>query len=140
MTGKMEGFCPMATVLIVDDDHNGNEILRRLLRLHGHDAVGALTGERALDALVERRVDIVILDDMMPESNGIETLCHIRADPRTATLPVIMYTAVEDQDFHCRAIENGANDYFAKGMMEFSDLCMMVAQYAANPSIGQAAV
>jgi CheY-like chemotaxis protein len=120
----------MTSVLVVDDDPNGNDILCRLLRVFGHRAVGAFTGEEGLGAIAECRPDVVVLDYMMPGLSGIETLCRIRANVATATLPVIMYTAVGDMDLRNRAMRAGANDFFAKGMMDFSSLCLMIAQYA----------
>ena len=77
-----------------------------------------------------RRPDVVVLDFMMPRLNGIETLCRIRSNRGTATLPVIRYNAVGDMDLRCRAIENRADDFFAKGMMDSSSLCLMIEQYA----------
>jgi CheY-like chemotaxis protein len=120
----------MTTVLVVDDDRDGNDILCRLLRVYGHSAISVFTGQEALDALEAHLADLVILDFMMPGLNGIETLCRIRANPLTARLPVIMYTAIADPDLPTLAAENGANDYFAKGMMDFASLSLMISHYA----------
>ena len=119
----------MATVLVVDDHKDANDVLCRLLRLQGHKTGSAFTGEEALAALLIDRPDLVILDFMMPGMDGIETLRHIRADPRTAALPVIMYTAVADPNFQSHAIQKGANAYFAKGSMDFAKLSDMIVAY-----------
>jgi CheY-like chemotaxis protein len=119
----------MATVLVVDDDPQGNNVLCRLLRLEGHRSMSALTGEEALATLEVERPNVVVLDIVMPGLSGIETLCRIRANPLTAKLPVIMYTASEDPQSHRLAVENGASGYFRKGSMDFV-LSLMIDGYA----------
>jgi CheY-like chemotaxis protein len=119
----------MATVLVVDDDRQGNEILCRLLRLEGHEPRSALNGEAALAALETERPNVVILDVMMPGIDGLETLSRIRANPLTAELPVIMYTASEDPKGCADATANGANGYFRKGSMDFV-LSLMIDKFA----------
>ena len=64
----------MATVLVVDDHRDANDILCRLLRMQGHHTASAFTGEEALVSLQEKCPDVVILDFMMPGMDGIETL------------------------------------------------------------------
>lgn len=112
----------VATVLVVDDHRDANDILCRLLRLDGHKTVSAFTGEDALATLSNQQPDVVILDFMMPGMDGIETLRQIRSNPATAELRVIMYTAVSDPAFREHALEKGANAYFSKGQMQFSEL------------------
>jgi len=119
----------MATVLVVDDHRDANDILCRLLRMQGHHTASAFTGEEALVSLQEKRPDVVILDFMMPGMDGIETLRHIRGNPVTASLPVIMYTAVADPNFQGHAMQKGANAYFAKGTMDFAKLSDMITAY-----------
>jgi CheY-like chemotaxis protein len=109
----------MATVLVVDDDRQGNDVLCRLLRLEGHETTSAFDGEAALAALELQRPDVVILDVMMPGIDGTETLCRIRANPLTCRVPVIMYTASEDPQGGSAAVANGADGYFRKGSMDF---------------------
>jgi CheY-like chemotaxis protein len=120
----------VATVLVVDDHRDANDILCRLLRLDGHRTVSAFTGEDALATLASQQADVVILDFMMPGMDGIETLRQIRSNPLTAALRVIMYTAVADPAFRDHALEKGANAYFAKGQMHFSQLRELIAPCA----------
>jgi CheY-like chemotaxis protein len=117
----------VATVLVVDDHRDANDILCRLLRLDGHRTVSAFTGEDALATLASQSPDVVILDFMMPGMDGIETLRQIRSNPATSGLRVIMYTAVSDPAFREHALEKGANAYFAKGQMQFSELRDLIA-------------
>lgn len=116
----------VATVLVVDDHRDANDILCRLLRLDGHRTISAFSGEDALCSLASQPADVIILDFMMPGMDGIETLRQIRANPATSGVRVIMYTAVADPAFREHAIEKGANAYFAKGQMEFSQLRQLI--------------
>ena len=120
----------VATVLVVDDHRDANDILCRLLRLDGHRTVSAFTGEDALATLSLQQPDVVILDFMMPGMDGIETLRQIRSNPQTADLRVIMYTAVSDPAFRAHALEKGANAYFSKGQMQFSELRDLISPCA----------
>jgi CheY-like chemotaxis protein len=122
----------VATVLVVDDHRDANDVLCRLLRLDGHRTVSAFTGEDALATLASQQPDVIILDFMMPGMDGIETLRQIRANPVTASLRVIMYTAVSDPAFREHALEKGANAYFAKGQMQFSQLRDLIAAPCAS--------
>jgi CheY-like chemotaxis protein len=116
----------VATVLVVDDHRDANDILCRLLRLDGHRTISAFSGEDALSSLESHPADVIILDFMMPGMDGIETLRQIRSNPATSRVRVIMYTAVADPAFREHAIEKGANAYFAKGQMEFSQLRQLI--------------
>lgn len=117
----------VATVLVVDDHRDANDILCRLLRLDGHRAVSAFSGEDALATISAEPPDVVILDFMMPGMDGIETLRQIRSNPTTSRVRVIMYTAVSDPAFRQHALEKGANAYFAKGQMDFAHLRQLIA-------------
>ena len=103
----------MATVLVVDDHAQVNESLCRVIRAEGHRAVSAFNGADAL-ALLADPPDLVILDVSMPGMSGIEVLRRIRSDPRTATLPVVIFSAVADPAVRQHALEQGANEYLIK--------------------------
>ena len=83
----------MATILVVDDERTIVETVVELLTWDGHTLVSASNGMRALEAIAKQMPDLVLLDFMMPLKDGIETLRVLRADPATASLPVILMTA-----------------------------------------------
>jgi len=89
-------------------------LLRMLERL-GHDAVEAADGAEALAILASgAAVDLVLLDLVMPEVDGFATLAAMKADPRLATIPVLMISAVDELDGVVRCIEMGAVDYLPR--------------------------
>src|ERR1700679_1073346 len=105
---------PMANILVVDDDAPAGDLVAALLRHFGHDASSACGGDAALERLGGVPPDLVLLDVMMPGMNGIEVLKRIRTDSRTADLPVVMLSALDDEDWRARAEASGACDYWIK--------------------------
>jgi len=106
-----------ARVLVVDDATLNRRLLQRALVQEGYDAVLAEDGVQALDLLrvgVPPPVDVVLLDILMPNLDGYETLAAIKADPALRHLPVIMITAVDETESAVRCIELGATDYLPK--------------------------
>jgi CheY-like chemotaxis protein len=83
----------MKRALIVDDSRLARHVLSRLLSEHGVAADTAQSAEAALEYLKERRPDVVFLDHLMPGMDGFEALEAIKANPLTATIPVMMYTS-----------------------------------------------
>src|SRR5207302_1371569 len=81
------------TLLVVDDNELNRDMLSRRLRARGYEVVTAEDGRRALGLLRAQRLDLVLLDVMMPVLSGLDVLKAIRADYSVAELPVIMATA-----------------------------------------------
>jgi len=104
---------PAATVLVVDDLATNRRLLEAVLVPRGHRVIPAESGAAALEVLRTQDVDIVLLDIVMPEMDGYEVCRRIRADERTAYLPVVMVTASGDQE-KVSAIRAGADDFVAK--------------------------
>jgi CheY-like chemotaxis protein len=102
-------------VLIVDDDIRNIFALTSILERCEMTILSAETGRGAIDLLDKHRdVEIVLMDVMMPEMDGFETMRAIRQDPRFRTLPIIAVTAKAMKGDRERCIEAGASDYLAK--------------------------
>ena len=100
-------------VLVVDDLSANLRLMEAVLAPRGHRVILAASGAEALDVLGREDVDIVLLDILMPDMDGYEVCRRIRADERTAFLPVVMVTASGDQE-KVNAIDAGADDFVAK--------------------------
>jgi DNA-binding response OmpR family regulator len=98
-------------ILVVDDEPPIIRLVRAKLQADGYAVITADRGDAALHLLEQERPDLVILDVMMPEMDGFETLRRIRA---TSRLPVIMLTARSSDRDKVRGLEAGADDYLAK--------------------------
>jgi DNA-binding response OmpR family regulator len=103
-----------ASILVVDDDPMNRMLLTRDLEREGHRVVTAEDGVRALQALGAEPFDIVLLDVLMPELDGYDTLAQIERDEKLRHVPVIMVSALEDIESVVRCIEMGAADYLPK--------------------------
>jgi adenylate cyclase len=105
---------PNARLLAVDDDDMNREMLVRRLQKIGYDVAEAANGREALNKLKESNYDLVLLDILMPDLDGFQTLEFMKADPRLKHIPVIMLTALDDVESNVRCIEAGAEDYVPK--------------------------
>jgi PleD family two-component response regulator len=103
-----------ASILVVDDDPMNRMLLTRDLEREGHRVATAQDGVRALQALGAEPFDIVLLDVLMPEIDGYDTLAQIERDEKLRHVPVIMVSALEDIGSVVRCIEMGAADYLPK--------------------------
>ena len=101
-------------VLVVDDGELNRRVLVRALEAEGHTAAQAVDGRAALDMLRDEPFDVVLLDLVMPEMDGYETLAAIKADDALRHLPVIVISGVDELDSVVRCIEMGATDYLPK--------------------------
>jgi DNA-binding response OmpR family regulator len=99
------------TVLVVDDEPRLVDVVRMNLEVEGYRVVEAANGYEALDRLKQDLPDLVILDVMMPELDGFETLRRIRA---VSNVPVIMLTVRNEESDRIRGLEIGADDYISK--------------------------
>ena len=114
-TGSMEiPTTPTKTVLVVDDEQDILDIVRFRLEHDGYRVITASDGQTGLMLAQAERPDLCILDVMMPKLSGLEVLGHLRADPGTADMRVILLTARgQDSDID-RGFEVGAHDYVTK--------------------------
>lgn len=100
--------------VIVDDIAENREILQRYLEASGYATRICVNGREAITLISQEKPDIVLLDWMMPELDGIQTLAAIRERYDPATLPVIMCTAIGEEVSVIGAFNAGANDYITK--------------------------
>ena len=101
-------------VLVVEDEPDIRDLLAFHLEREGFQVTRATTGPEALRQLRVAPPDLVILDLMLPEMDGLEVCRRLRADPATAALPVIMLTAKGDEVDRVVGLEMGADDYVVK--------------------------
>jgi DNA-binding response OmpR family regulator len=103
-----------STVLIVDDVADNLEVLDRRFRARGFNVHVASTGRTALQIIAEEQIDIVLLDIMMLDVNGIDVLRLVRAKFSPARLPILIVSARDDESMIVHALAAGANDYVVK--------------------------
>jgi DNA-binding response OmpR family regulator len=104
----------MARVLVVDDDPSVSDAISRTLNRRGHETIVVHNGQDALCAAQTQDPSLVVLDVVMPGMDGVEVCRRLRADPKTAHLPIIFLTARIMIDDKIRGFEAGADDYLTK--------------------------
>lgn len=103
-----------AKVLVCDDDPLLLELLGYRLNARGYDVVTAADGRAALSQVSAERPALVVLDAMMPHTDGFEVLSRIKADPELSETLVVMLTARKSERDIVSALEKGADDYISK--------------------------
>jgi len=101
-------------ILIVEDEPDAVELLELHLKNAGYDVTVAEDGDEALRKIHKSIPDLVILDLMIPEINGLEVCKVIRKDPATESIPVVMCTAKASEIDKVLGLELGADDYITK--------------------------
>jgi len=102
------------SVLVVDDDEEIRDILSCRLCLEGFNVITAENGPKAMEYIKRGNFDLVLLDLLMPEINGMEILHFIREKYSLGELPVIIVTVKDTQEDLVKALKEGANDYITK--------------------------
>ena len=101
-------------VLIVEDEPDIRDLLAFHLERDGYQVTKSKTGADALRQLKSGLPDLVLLDLMLPEVDGLEVCRRLRQDPRTASLPIVMLTAKGEEVDRILGLELGADDYIVK--------------------------
>lgn len=101
-------------ILIVDDDPQAVEILTRMLEREGYECISAASGPAALQLLRTQGVDVILLDVMMPEMDGLQVCERLRQDSELRQIPVILLTAKDDMQTRSRGMALGVSEYLTK--------------------------
>lgn len=101
-------------ILIVEDEQDILQLVKHYLEKEGFRAITAMNGLEALKKVKEEKPDLVVLDLMLPEIDGLEVCKRLRSVPDTAMLPVLMLTAKAEESDTIVGLELGADDYVTK--------------------------
>ena len=101
-------------ILVVDDERHIVRLAQVNLEKAGYEVVTAYDGKEALEAIAAQKIDLVVLDVMMPYVDGFEVLQTLRKDPKTHDLPVIMLTAKAQDEDVFRGWQSGVDCYLTK--------------------------
>jgi DNA-binding response OmpR family regulator len=128
----MSGAKPL--VFVADDDELLQQLVCHKLAQRGFDTRCVDNGETLLQAVADALPDVIVLDAMMPIVDGFEALRRLRAEPRTAAVPILMLTARRGEDDVVMALSLGANDYLAKPFLP-EELALRVRQLVARAGV-----
>ena len=113
----------MSLILIVEDNEKNLKLVRDVLQVKGYETIEATTGEDGIKLAGDHKPDLVLMDIHLPGINGIEALRALRADPSTASIPVIAVTASVMQQDRKMITDAGFDGYVGKpiNLKEFLD-------------------
>jgi putative two-component system response regulator len=103
-----------ATILVADDNEMNRDLLSEILIGEGYKVICAENGDRALHAINSRKVDLALLDVIMPGMTGFEVCQSIKSKPETLFIPVVLVTGLTSVDERIRGIRSGADDFLSK--------------------------
>ncbi len=109
-----------ARVLVVDDILANVKLLEARLQAEYFEVLTAFSGAEALDVCARERVDVVLLDVMMPGMDGFEVCARLKGQPETQDVPVIMVTALDQPSDKLQGLEAGADDFLTKPVDEIA--------------------
>ncbi|HLD03872.1 MAG TPA: response regulator [Candidatus Dojkabacteria bacterium] len=123
---------PKKKILVVEDEKDAREIFIDILKENGFDVVGVVDGNEALQKLTESKFDLVLLDIIMPNVDGIQALSEIKKFPgKYGDMKVIMLTNISGDIAVEKAMKLGADGYVLKSETEPNDLVVLVKNYLA---------
>lgn len=114
MSSPSPGAQPAKRALIVDDDPMIVKLQSMILAKAGYEVDTAANGQEGLDRAVASAPDVVLLDVMMPDLDGLEVTRRLRSDPRTAAIPVVLVSARTGSEDVAAGRAAGATDYVKK--------------------------
>ena len=109
-----------ARILVVDDNLANRRLLQAKLEARYFQVLMAESGQKALDIAAAELPDIILLDVMMPGMDGYEVCERLKASPSTAFIPIIMVTALSQQEHRLKGLQAGADDFVTKPFDDFS--------------------
>lgn len=104
------------TILLVEDEMPFRQIYRDALQMDGFSIVEAEDGEEALKAVKQHKIDVILLDLILPKMSGYDVLAHLKNDKNYTHIPIIVYSVMDQKNEITRAMKLGASDFTIKGL------------------------
>ena len=104
----------VSKILVVDDEHDIVTIIGKVLKKSGYEVMTANDGLECINKVSEELPDLILLDNIMPNMDGPTALTKLKASKKTADIPVIIVTALADQEHITGAQKGGAVEYIVK--------------------------
>jgi two-component system, cell cycle response regulator DivK len=115
-------------ILVVEDNERNMKLFRDVLQANGYRTLEATTGRRAVELATEHGPDLVLMDIQLPDIDGVEALARLRADERTAAIPILALTAQAMDGDRARFLAAGFDGYISKPV-DINDLVATVKQH-----------
>ncbi len=122
-------------ILIVEDDLDMQDLYQAVLR-KDYEAIPATNGKEAVDLAVAEVPDLILMDIMMPQMNGLQATQLIRMHPKTCSIPIIAVTALSSRRDKEKCLQSGCDDYLSKPFTQFTrvQLCSRIEKLLKQSS------
>ena len=120
-------------ILVVEDNERNMRLFCDVLQASGYRTLEATTGESAVEVALEHRPDLVLMDIQLPDIDGVEALARLRADERSASLPILALTAQAMEGDRERFLAAGFDGYLSKPV-DISEFVATVKRYCEEGS------
>lgn len=117
----------MSSILIVEDSQDMRDLVSGYLQAEGHSVTSVKSGKEGLRIVADLKPDLIVSDIMMPGLDGFGVFEAVRSDPRTASIPVVFLTAMNDRETLLRALRAGVDDFVSKPFQR-AELVSVVAR------------
>ena len=124
----------MARILLIDDDQSIAELFSYALKKSGFETILALDGKSGINKAQTEKLDLILLDEVLPDIPGNEILKTLKLDNKTQHIPIIILSNFSQEELVREAINNGALDYIFKYQIEPQDLVEKVKAALASLS------
>ena len=114
-----------ARILIVDDELRDRQLMEIILTSQGYRLQTAGSGEEALTMVRDQPPDLILLDVLMPGTDGYQVTAELKANAASRNIPVILFTALDDRDARMLGLQSGAEDFLSKPL-DSAELCVRV--------------
>ncbi|MBE0612586.1 MAG: response regulator [Burkholderiales bacterium] len=104
----------MARVVLIDDDESSLDFMQHVMRVDGHELAHAADGEQGLALVKQFHPELIICDVVMPHLGGYAVLETLRADPQFSKVPVLLFSALMNEEARAMALRRGATEVLAK--------------------------
>jgi two-component system, cell cycle response regulator DivK len=101
-------------ILTIEDHRDTRELLARILRYKGYEPLEAKGGYEGIAISLAEHPDLVLMDLILPDLHGLDAAKQIKANPETAQIPIVAYTAWYQRDMRAKALEAGIAEYLVK--------------------------
>lgn len=115
-------------ILVVDDEQDLREAMSTALTQAGYEVLAAKNGAEGLELATKEKPDLIMLDIVMPEMDGLATLERLRTDAWGKTANVMLLTVLDDVESVSRAVEHGVHDYLVKTDLNLEDVVTRVKE------------
>lgn len=119
------------TILVVDDERDNVELVRKLLEYEGYRVIDAYDGDEAIEKALEEKPDLILLDVMMPKKNGLVVCNELKERPATKHIPILLLTSKRDVTSMVSGLDIGADDYITKPF-NFRELLARIRAHLRN--------